>query len=37
MPRVEMAELATPSMAGIFEVAIGPVGSIIVNLGVVLS
>ena len=37
MPRAEMAELATPSMAGILEAAIGPVGAIIVNLGVVLS
>ena len=37
MPRAEMAELATPSMAGILEVAIGPIGAIIVNLGVVLS
>lgn len=37
MPRAEMAELATPSMAGILEHAIGPVGAAIVNLGVVLS
>lgn len=37
MPRAEIAELATPSMAGIFEVAIGPVGSIIVNSSVMLS
>lgn len=37
MTRAEMAELATPSMAGILEVAIGPIGAIIVNLGVVLS
>ena len=37
MPRAEMAELATPSLAGIFERAIGPVGATIVNLGVVLS
>lgn len=37
MPRAEMAELATPSMAGILEVAIGPIGAIIVNLGVILS
>ena len=37
MPRAEMAELATPSLAGIFERAIGPAGAVIVNLGVVLS
>lgn len=37
MPRAEMAELATPSMAGILEYAIGPIGATIVNLGVVLS
>lgn len=37
MPRAQMAELATPSMAGILEYAIGPVGAGIVNLGVVLS
>ena len=37
MPRAQMAELATPSMAGILEHAIGPVGAGIVNLGVVLS
>lgn len=37
MPRAEMAALATPSMAGILEHAIGPVGAGIVNLGVVLS
>lgn len=37
MPRAQMAELATPSMAGILEHAIGPVGASIVNLGVVLS
>lgn len=37
MPRAEMAELATPSMAGILEAAIGPIGATIVNLGVVLS
>ena len=37
MPRAEMAELATPSMAGILEHAIGPAGAAIVNLGVVLS
>ena len=37
MPRAQMAELATPSMAGILEHAIGPMGAGIVNLGVVLS
>lgn len=37
MPRAEMAELATPSMAGILEAVIGPVGAGVVNLGVVLS
>ena len=37
MPREEMAQLATPSMAGILECAIGPVGAAIVNLGVILS
>ncbi|MBX9033420.1 basic amino acid/polyamine antiporter [Gordonibacter massiliensis (ex Traore et al. 2017)] len=37
MPRAQMAALATPSMAGILEHAIGPVGAGIVNLGVVLS
>ena len=37
MPREQMAELATPSMAYILEYAIGPVGAIIVNLGVILS
>ncbi|WP_302754471.1 basic amino acid/polyamine antiporter [Collinsella intestinalis] len=37
MPRAEMAELATPSMAGILEHAIGPMGAAIVNLGVILS
>lgn len=37
MPRAEMAQLATPSMAGILERAIGPVGAAIVNLGVILS
>lgn len=37
MPREEMAQLATPSMAGILERAIGPVGAAVVNLGVVLS
>ncbi len=37
MPRSEMAQLATPSMAGILECAIGPIGAAIVNLGVILS
>ena len=37
MPRAEMAELATPSMAGILERAIGPLGATVVNLGVILS
>lgn len=37
MPREEMAQLATPSMAGILEHAIGQVGAAVVNLGVVLS
>lgn len=37
VPRAQMATLATPSMAGVLEAAIGPVGAIIVNLGVVLS
>lgn len=37
MPRAEMAKLATPSLAGVFEYAIGPVGGAIVNLGVVIS
>ena len=37
MPRAEMAELATPSMAGILEHAIGTPGAVIVNLGVILS
>ena len=37
MPRAEMAELATPSMAGILEYAIGKPGAVIVNLGVILS
>lgn len=37
VPRAEMAELATPSMAGVLEAAIGPVGAVIINLAVVLS
>lgn len=37
VPRAEMAELATPSMAGVLQAAIGPVGAIVVNLGVILS
>lgn len=37
MSRAEMAALSTPSMAGILECAIGPIGASIVNLGVVLS
>ncbi len=37
MPRSMMAELVTPSMAGILEYTIGPIGAIIVNLGAVLS
>ncbi len=37
MSRAEMAALPTPSMAGILECAIGPIGASIVNLGVVLS
>ena len=37
VPRPQMAELATPSMAGVLEAAIGPVGATVVNLGVVLS
>lgn len=37
MPRAEMAELATPSMAGILEAVIGPAGAAVVNFGVVLS
>ena len=37
VPRAQMAELATPSMAGVLEAAIGPVGAAVVNLGVVLS
>lgn len=37
MSRAEMAQLSTPSMAGILEHAIGPLGAGIVNLGVVLS
>ena len=37
MPRAQMAELATPSMAGVLSYAIGPVGAAIVNLGVILS
>ncbi|WP_058269871.1 basic amino acid/polyamine antiporter [Olsenella massiliensis] len=37
LPRAQMAELATPSMAGVLDAAIGPVGASIVNLGVILS
>lgn len=37
VPREEMAHLATPSMAGVLEIAIGPIGAAIVNLGVCLS
>ena len=37
VPRPEMAELASPSMAGVFEAAIGPVGAAVINLGVILS
>lgn len=37
MTRAQMAELPTPSMAGILEHAIGPIGAGIVNLGVILS
>lgn len=37
MPRAEMAQLATPSLAGILEYAIGPIGAGVVNLGVILS
>lgn len=37
VPHDIMAELSTPSLAGILEYAIGPVGAIIINLGVILS
>ena len=37
VPREQMAQLATPSMAGVLEAAIGPIGAALVNLGVVLS
>ena len=37
MPRAELAQLSTPSLAGVFERVIGPVGAAIVNGGVVIS
>lgn len=37
MTRVELAELGNPPMAFIFERIAGPIGAIIVNLGVILS
>ena len=37
MPRAELAQLSTPSLAGVFERVIGPAGAAIVNGGVVVS
>lgn len=37
MPTEELAALGTPAMAGLLETIIGPVGKLIVNLGVIIS
>ncbi len=37
VPHDVMTELTTPSLAGILEYAIGPIGAIIINLAVILS
>lgn len=37
MPRAELAQLSTPSLAGVFERVIGPAGAALVNGGVVVS
>jgi arginine:ornithine antiporter/lysine permease len=37
MPRAELAALKNPPMAGILSYALGPIGAIIVNLGVIIS
>ena len=37
MPTEKLATLGTPAMAGLLEVVIGPVGKLIVNLGVIIS
>lgn len=37
MPTEELATLGTPAMAGLLEAIIGPVGKLIVNLGVIIS
>ena len=37
MPTEELAKLNTPAMAGLLERIIGPVGKLIVNLGVIIS
>lgn len=37
MPRAELATLETASLAGIMEVAVGPWGAMLINVGIVLS
>ena len=37
MGRGELARLSTPSLAGVFELVIGPVGAALVNVGVMVS
>ncbi len=37
LPREQLATLSTPSLAGVFEQVIGPVGAVLVNGGVVVS
>lgn len=37
LPREELAELSTPSLAGVFEKVIGPAGAALINGGVVVS
>ena len=37
MPREQLAELASPSLAGVLEAVIGPAGSTIVSIGLIIS
>lgn len=37
LPREELAQLSTPSLAGVFEKVIGPAGAALINGGVVIS
>jgi arginine:ornithine antiporter/lysine permease len=37
LPRSELAELATPSMAGVFDAVVGPKGKVFISIGLLIS